>query len=794
MQSQRAVGLSLKTYEIFLDIDFKKLNFNGRVAIDLVSDDDVTLNCLGLTVTKVEAGGSPVRFQIKPEGLIIHTGAFSGSLIVEYTGSISDELVGLYRAPYNGTYILSTQLESAHARRLFPCVDHPYYKAEFRLRLKIDKDLDAISNMPAEKIEFADDKKTVFFMPTPRMSTYLLDVGIGNFEEMSEKIGDLEIIAAATPGKVGGGTFAVGIAKNAISFYERYFGIPFLLPKVHLISVPEFAMGAMENWGAITFRETAFQVREDSSIRTQKRVAEIVAHELAHMWFGDLVTFKWWNDLWLNESFATFMEYKAVNSAFPQWNLWEDFLRDETTSAMARDSLQSTHPIEVDVKSPDEIEQIFDEISYSKGANIIRMIEEYIGPEAFRQGINLYLEGHKFSNASGDDLWDYLEASSGKPVKAIMREWIKRPGYPVIHVTYDGNLLKLRQERFLLSGGPEKEIWPVPLSIKLNGETRHILMKGEAENIIINGLQSLALNSDRTGFYRVFYEGLDDLVWQNELSPVAMWGIISDELAFLLSGKISIDDYLSLLNKFCGCKASLPAQEVSNQLSILCLIMPSKFNDFSRQFHRSELKLLEGKNDENSMMFHGVVARRLSMIDNDYAAKLGSKFTKFADVEPNMKEAVLVAYARSSEDFESILGMYNGSNSDEEKIWLINSMTSFKNPSLIRRAFELIDKSAIKRQDVMNMIISASANPDAREVAWSWVKNNLGKLNDLYKGTGVLARVFTSVLPILGLNQVENIEAFFAKNPLPEAESGIKAGIERLKIYDRFVTCGNIAK
>lgn len=787
MQMQWAVGLSIKSYDLFLDIDFKKLSFDGKVTIELASERDVVLNCLGLNVTKVEVGGIPVEFKLEAGELVVYTGPFNGSLKVEYSGSVSDELMGFYRAPYDGTYVLTTQFESIYARRLFPCVDHPDYKAEFRLCLRIDKDLDAISNMPVESVNFEDDKKTVFFIKTPRMSTYLLYVGVGHFEELKERVGSLDIIAAATPGKARGGSFALGVAKNAIPFYENYFGIPLSLPKVHLVSVPEFAMGAMENWGAITFRETAFQVREDSSLRTQKRVAVVVAHELAHMWFGDLVTFKWWNDLWLNESFATFMEYKAVNSAFPKWRLWEDFLRDETTLAMARDSLRSTHPIEADLKSADEIDQMFDDISYSKGANIIRMIEEHLGAEAFRQGISLYLHRYKFSNATGDDLWTSLEASSGKPAKTIMREWIRRPGYPVIYVKYEGGLLKFRQERFLLSGESEKDAWPVPIAFKLNGETRHFLMNGETETVPVKDIRSLVVNVGRTGFYRVLYEGLGDLVWPDEPSPADKWGIISDEFAFLLAGKISVNDYLSMLPKFFGCLEALPAQEVSNQLSLLCLILPSKFKEFSRQFHLSELKLLEGKTDENSIMFRGTVARRLSMVDDDYAAQLGSRFANFGEVESNLKEAVLVAYARASADFDSLIAKYRKSSSDEEKIWLINSLTSFKDPALVRRSFELATTGEVKRQDVINMLTAASGNPDARDVAWEWVKTNLVKLNALYKGTGVLSRVFTSIIPVIGLNRSDEIEGFFKENPQPEADSGINAGIERLRIYDRLV-------
>jgi tricorn protease interacting factor F2/3 len=783
--------VEVKSYDIFLDLDFKNLIFDGKDSIVLSSGEYVLLNSKGLAISKVSANGVNIGFKQQDDVVQIKTGIFDGILEINYSGKVTDELVGLYRAPYDGNYIFSTQLESFYARRVFPCVDHPGYKAEFRLRLRIDRDLDAISNMPVASVTEESEKKVVEFMKTPRMSTYLLYIGVGRFEEVKDCGGSFDIISAAIPGRAERGRFSMGMAKSALAFYGSYFGIPYFLPKVHLIAVPEFAMGAMENWGAVTFRETALHVTEGSTIRTKKRVAEVVSHELAHMWFGDLVTFRWWNDLWLNESFATFMEYKAVANAYPKWMLWEDFLKDETTLAMARDSLKSTHPIEVEVNSPDEIDQLFDDISYSKGASIIRMIEDYVGAAAFQAGIGSYLKRFKFSNASGDDLWEALEASSAKAVKSLMREWIRKPGYPVLHIKYEGDTLKLRQERFLLSGDPEKALWPLPVTLQLDGETRKLLMEGETESIPAKGLQTLIANAGRTGFYRVLYEGLDDLIWHDGLSPMDKWGIVSDEMAFLLARMVSARDYLNVLQRYVRCEDVLPAQEVSNQLSLLCLLNPPKFNEFSKLFHSSQLRLLERRTDENSVILRGVVARRLSLVDDNYASELGSKFANFAQVEPNMREAVLVAYARSTADFDSLLAKYRASSSDEEKIQLINALMSFKDPALICRSFELVARGEVKRQDVMNMIRAASGSSEAWEVTWDWIKSNISKLNGLYTGTGNLARIFTSILPILGLNRVQEIEDFFKENPLPEATLGIDAGIEMLRVYDRFVRSSN---
>lgn len=778
--------LRIESYDLALDLDFQNLKFAGKVIITLESEQDVILNCSDLKIARITAGNMSVGFTRKGEDLIVQTGPFSGDLEVDYAGSIQDTLVGIYRAPYDDTYLVTTQFEPAHARRMLPCVDNPKYKAEFKLSLRIDKDLDAISNMPIESVTVDGGKKTVRFQKTPRMSTYLLYVGVGHFEEIRRKVGVTDLIVASMPGKAKRGEFALDIAEEAIEFYESYFGIPYSLPKLHLISVPEFAAGAMENWGAITFRETAIEASINSSVKNRKKIADVVAHELAHQWFGDLVTMKWWNDLWLNESFATFMAPKVMDSAFPQWRAQEDFLRGETAGAMSRDSLSNTHPIEVDVRSPSEIEQIFDEISYSKGASIIRMLEEYMGADDFRKGLREYLTHYKFSNATGDDLWDSLEKASGKQVKAVMKAWIQKPGYPVVTVDLNDGRLVLTQQRFLLSGEYQKELWPIPIAIELDGQTKRLLMYEEQQTIQVEGLKSLKVNADRMSFYRVFYQGLHDLVWQAELSPLDRWGIASDALAFLLAEKMSLGDYLSLLKRYYSEEDFLPAYEVSNQLSFLSSIIPSKTSEISRQFHGSQLKILRGKADENSSMLHSVVARRLIMVDDVYAKELGSEFFDYDKVDPEMKEAVAMAYARTYGNYEEILAKYRKSSSDEERIPLLSSMMGFKEPSLVALSFGLALSSEVKRQDVLTMILAAAGNPDAREVTWIWLKTNIGRLKSLYEGTSEFSELLLSVIPIVGIGRLQEVESFFEKNMIMGAETGIKAGMEKLRVYDRL--------
>jgi tricorn protease interacting factor F2/3 len=554
-----------------------------------------------------------------------------------------------------------------------------------------------------------------------------------------------------------------------------------------LIAVPEFAAGAMENWGAITFREAALQIDENSSFATRKRVAEVVAHEIAHQWFGNLVTMKWWNDLWLNESFATLMAYKTLDAAYPRWKTWHDFLINETSGAMSMDSLRSTHAIEVDVKSPSEIEQIFDAITYGKGASILRMIEAYMGPDDFRKGIRSYLKRHKFSNATGEDLWNLLGVSSGNQVERIMNEWIAKPGHPIVTVMMDGERLVLRQERFLLLSERENVIWPIPITMNVNGKPKKLLLDKEEETLEVKALTSLQLNVDRTGFYRVYYKELDDLVWRAHLSASDRWGIVFDAAAFLQAGKISFPEYLSLIKRYYEEQEYLPARELSNQLAFLYSVTGSRIAEASRDFHRSQLRILENKKDEISSMLRGIIAARLVMIDDSYAAELGSKFRNYEKIEPNMREAVAVAYARSYSDLESIVKKHRESDSDEEKLRLLSAMMTFKEKQLLSKSLELIPRNEVKKQDISNLILSGTRNPDARQTIWEWLRLNMAYLRKVNEGYGGLGRVLQYSVPVLGLGRIEEVKRFFERNRIPEARRGIDAALERLEIYDRLV-------
>lgn len=784
--------MQVAEYDLFIDLDFTHLKFKGKLLIKLRTEGDVILNSVGLAIERVSSGANVLLFRQMDEDLTINTGVFDGTLQIDYAGAIPNSLAGIYSAPYDHTHIVTTHFEAAQARRMFPCVDRPDVKAEFKLAVKVDKGLEAISNMPVQSVSEVGESKIVTFEKTPRMSTYLLYLGVGKFETQTEKLGKTEIIVATTPGKTKLGKFAQDEAKQAIEFFNSYYDIQYSLPKVHLIGVPEFAMGAMENWGAITFREVMLFVDANTSTRIRRRSSMGVAHELAHQWFGDLVTMKWWDDIWLNESFATFMSYKAVHKLHPDWSIFDNFFNGEPkvetlAGALGRDCLRNTHPIEVKVESPDEIEQIFDAISYGKGAHVLRMIEAYVGEEAFRKGVSRYLSTHAYSNATGNDLWSMLEAVSGKRVKEIMSHWIKQPGYPLVTVSMRDAKLTLRQERFLLSGETENVIWPIPLVIELNGEKKRVLMEKAEETIETKDLKSLKVNPDCTGFFLVKYLGLDGLLWESELSPFDKWGIAFYAYLFLLSGRITFKEYLEVLNKFRQEPSVLPAGEVSDQLGLLYTLVPSKVESVTKEFHRTQLELLEHKTDENSSILRGKIAYRLALVDEDYASKLGEDFRGYSKVPPDMKQAVVLAYARSTNDFDGLLKVYRDSDSDEDKIRFLNAMTGFTGEALLRKTLGFALSGEVKRQNVVAVIGSLAEKPHGADTLWPWLQLNLQKIRDLYHSTGVLSEVFGNLIPILGVGRSQEIEEFFDKHKMPEAEMGVKAGLERLRAYDGLV-------
>ncbi|MCR4305983.1 MAG: M1 family metallopeptidase, partial [Candidatus Daviesbacteria bacterium] len=534
-------------YKIMLKPDLNEFTFTGEETILLSLDKptkEITLHAVELKIESAEfihqtkeVWAGKITYDKKAE-----TATFSfskniqkgkGQLKLTFKGILTDKMRGFYRSKYelNGKtkHLATTQFESTDARRAFPCFDEPAQKAIFDVTLMVPAKTVAISNTLESNIrEHESGYKIVEFAPTPKMSTYLLAFIVGDFEYIEGKTKNGVLVRVfTTPGKKEQARFALDVACKTLDFYDNYFNIPYPLPVLDMIAIPDFAAGAMENWGAVTYRESALLVHEEvSSTANKQRVALVIAHELAHQWFGNLVTMEWWTHLWLNEGFACFIEYLAIDHIFPEWDIWTQFVGTELAEAFALDALKNTHPIEVEVGHPAEISEIFDTVSYAKGASVLRMLWQYLGEKDFQRGLQHYLKRHAYGNAETDDLWKALEEISGKPVGKIMKNWTSCAGHPLIRVQGTGYRVQLTQSRFFSSSISKKEskdqtIWSIPLSsLRMQGSNNQFVnmdsrLRGndtsnlmDKKSITIPGLKDnewIKLNSGEASLVRVDY-------------------------------------------------------------------------------------------------------------------------------------------------------------------------------------------------------------------------------------------------------------------------------------------------
>src|SRR5215469_6085172 len=556
-----------RRYEIRLTPDLKNFTFQGQVDIAVVvneATDDVVLNALELEIDKVVAERAGKSLTAKAELETAKERAHlrfaeklapgDWTLKISFRGILNDKLHGFYRSQYTDAagkahVVATTQFESTDARRAFPCWDEPELKASYKVTLVVDDHLAAFSNGGEESSrKIAGGKKEVVFKETIAMSTYLVAFIVGEFVATAPVDAGTPLRIVHVPGKESLTSWARQIGAFSLKYFADYYGLKYPGDKLDLLAIPDFASGAMENLGAITFRETALLADEKTASRAElERVADVVSHENAHMWFGDLVTMRWWSGIWLNEAFATFMEMLAVDAWKPQWKRWESFGLSRG-AAMAVDGLNSTRSIEYPVHSPADAGGMFDVLTYEKGASVLRMLEQYLGAEEFRKGISLYLRSHEYGNAETSDLWDALEKSSHQPVRKMMDTWIFQPGFPIISAARgaDGRSIKLSQNRFLYMRGADEasQQWHVPVMIKAatdKGISEHkVLLTAADTTLELPGtVKWVVVNEGGYGFYRVRYssELLESVSGELEkLSAIERFGLVSDTWAAVVAG------------------------------------------------------------------------------------------------------------------------------------------------------------------------------------------------------------------------------------------------------------------
>jgi len=821
--------IKLINYTLQFEPLFHNFTFNGLeiITINLLkSSNSITLNSAELKIKKchliqgTKTITAKIKLNEKNESLLVNfSRKIKGNvkICIEFEGSLNDKLLGFYRSQYKDQkgktkFLATTQFEAADARRAFPCWDEPKMKATFDVSLLVDNHLDAISNMPISSKKKIGKKILYEFAQTPIMPTYLLYLGVGEFEYLHGRLRNIKLRIVTTKGNKNKGKLSLDFTKKFLSEYEKYFGIKYPLPKLDMIAIPDFAAGAMENWGAITFREAILLYDpKTSSTRTKQYIAEVISHELAHQWFGNLVTMKWWNDLWLNESFATFMATKIVDKFYPDWDLWEQFLDDAMIQAMGLDSLKNSHPIDVKVDHPAQIREIFDSISYDKGGCVLRMLEDYVGKENFRKGLKHYLTKHRYDNAEGDDLWKALGVVAHKPVKSMMKTWINQVGFPLVDVKRKNSQLEIKQRRFLSDGTKTtKSKWAIPFSVNEgNYESKKLLTSTSSKMKLKNKNRNFIINSGRYGFFRVKYdpvtlENLSLLVDEKILNDVDRWALQNDLFAQCIAGLKKLQNYLDFITSYHDEDNYITLLNLTHNLyHIFKLTHKEKFSNEIRSYVIDFLGAIfdqlgwDAKKNEphTHAMLRSVIINALGKLgDQDILLESNRRFSKYLknknSLDANLQEAVfsLVAWTGNEKTYRKLLGLYRKNTLQEEKIRFLSSMCNFQQKNILEKTLNLTLTDDVRSQNMRVPIMGVSANLHGKVILWPWMKKHWKKLSKKFGAGNPLAnRIVASIGSVIDDTMEKDVRMFFRKNPVPGTERTIEQTIERVKIQSQFL-------
>ena len=815
-------------YQLTFEPDLKKFTFFGTETITVSCKKPtkkITMHCAELKIkycivkSEDDVISSTTKTNENREELFINLSKKIKGIVtitLEFQGILNDRLLGFYRSQYkqNGKtkYLATTQFEAADARRAFPCWDEPEAKATFEISIIADNKFTAISNMPIKSKKKIKNKTLYKFEKTPVVSTYLIYLGVGEFEYLTGKTGKVQIRVITTKGNKSKGKYSLDLGKKLLTSYEKYFGIKYPLPKLDLIAIPDFAAGAMENWGAITFRETILLYDpKTSSTRTKQFIAEVISHEIAHQWFGNLVTMKWWNDLWLNESFATFMATKFVDKFYPEWNLWDQFIEDAMNTAMGLDSLKTTHPIDVTVNSPEEIREIFDAISYDKGGCVLRMLENYVGETNFRAGLKNYLSTFKYGNAQGQDLWDAIGKASKMPVSAMVNSWLKQPGFPQVEITQNDKSLVLKQSRFLMEPTPktQKGLWHVPITLGLGNETVTKLITKKSITVKTPSSPGFVANIGRTGFYRVKYDDgilldLKMLVDQKQIPHVDRWAIQNDLFALCIAGKEDVANYLDFTDAYFDEDSYLPLTNVANNLNFLASL--TFFEDFTDEIREyainyfrkilSNLGWAPKKSDKHTDAFmRGFSIYVLGKLGDDSIIEQAEiKFKAFlknpSTLHPDIRESIfsLVAWNGNVKTHSMFVTLYKKAKTMEEKLRFLGAMCSFRDEKLLIKTLQFSQTSEVRSQNMQLPIMRIAANPYGKKILWPWLKKNWGKMSKkVGYGNPLFNRIVASIALVADDSMESDIKSFFKKNPTPGTERTQTQTLEKIRIHSKFL-------
>ncbi|QDS67523.1 hypothetical protein FKW77_002279 [Venturia effusa] len=835
-------------YHLTLEPNLETFEYKGTVVIDLDVVEDTTsisLNTLDLNITSSKVSSGSKLIAAAPDvsynkdtqttkvsfGETLPAGS-KATLTQVFTGTLNDNMAGFYRSSYKGEdgkdkFLATTQMEPTDARRAFPCFDEPALKSKFTITLIADEALTCLSNMDAVSEQIVDShyggkKKAVTFRETPLMSTYLLAFIVGELKMIETDAFRIPVRVFATPDKdISTGKFSLDLAAKTLEFYEKTFASPFPLPKMDMVAIPDFSAGAMENWGLITYRVVDLLFDEKTSgASTKSRVAEVVQHELAHQWFGNLVTMDFWDGLWLNEGFATWMSWYSCNIFYPEWKVWEGYVTDNLSSALSMDSLRSSHPIEVPVKRAEEINQIFDAISYSKGSCVLRMVSKYLGEDVFMEGIRRYLKKHAYGNTQTGDLWAALSDASGKDVAKIMDIWTKKVGYPVVTVTEDAknSSIHVKQNRFLRTSDvlPEEDetLFPVFLGLRTrDGIDEDLTLSKREDNFKVKDLDFFKLNADHSGIYRTSYTPerllkLGEAAKEGLLSVEDRAGMIADAGALASSGYQKSSGILSLLQGFKSESEFVVWDELLTRIGLLRGAWTFEDQEVKDALKKYQLDLCSAKAHELGWTFKeddGHIEQQFKSLLFSNSGLSGDEKVKTAAMEmfakwkegdrsaihPNLRSSVYAMALENGgeEAYNTILNEYRTAKTSDERNTALRAIGRAKDPELIKRTLSLPLSEEVKGQDIYLPLSGLRSHAKGVSALWDWMKENWDALEKkLPPGLTMLGSVVSICTSgFTHTDHIAQIKEFFDKKSTKGFDQSLAQSLDSIKAKSQWI-------
>ena len=819
MAQRLATTVHPEHYALAFTPDLKAATYTGSESIDVTLDEPsnkITLNAIEIAFQSVSvtAAGKTQTAQVSldadkqqatftfPEAVP----AGKATLQIQFTGILNNELRGFYLSKTQKRNYAVTQFESTDARRAFPCFDEPAFKATYDVSLTIDAADTAISNSAVESDTPGPvaGKHTVKFGTTAKMSTYLLAFLVGDFQCNAGEQDGVTIRVCATPEKLALTQYGLDFAKYTLHYYNQYFGIPFPLKKLDLIGIPDFEAGAMENFGAITYRETALLVDDKTgSVGAKKEVALVIAHEMAHQWFGDLVTMKWWDNLWLNEGFATWMEAKPMQALHPEWNIDQEVAAGGN-GTLNVDALPTTRPIRAKADTPEEINQMFDGIAYGKAGAVLLMIENYLGPETFRQGVHNYLAAHLYDNATAEDFWNAQTAASHKPIDKIMESLVAQTGEPLLTFGEPANgSIPVSQKRFFLS--PSQKVdpaqkWTLPICFRTGADKQECqVLTPETTSLKLPAAPFVFANAGGKGYFRssytpAVYKQLVANVESN-LTPDERISLSGDEWAQVRAGKASAGDYLDLLAALSsdpnasvlasalGGYGSLRSQVASNEAEREAL------RNWAHTWVATAYAKLPQPTTNDSANLRELRALLFGMMDSrensvvlPEARNLAEKYLNNpASVDATLGQTALSIAAEHGDAalFDRLQKIFETSTNPEQQETALHLLVAFHDPALLNRALEYVVSGKVKNQDAAIVLAGALRSGESQAPTWKFIQNNWEKVNAQLT-TEMGAMLIASTGSFCSTDARDEVKQFFATHPVPSSNRSLKNATERI--------------